>query len=432
MMRLVLSIWLTITASIATAAVEIQEITSPGGINAWLVEEPSIPFTSLEIRIRGGASLDPPDKRGAANLMMALVEEGAGDMNAQEFQTKREELAASFSFRAGDDLMSISAEFLTENRDEALALLREALINPRFDDDAIERVRAQVLSGLASDAKDPNTIASDAFNAAAFPDHPYGSVMDGTIETVVDLTREDIIMAHQTTLTRDRIYVGAVGDITAEELGPLLDTLLGDLPNATLALPEDVPFGLDGGLTQIDFATPQSVALFGHSGITRDDPDYMAAYIINEILGGSGFESRLMEEVREKRGLTYGVRTYLVPKFHSEMIIGQVASANGTIAEAIEVISAEWERLATEGISQSELEEMKTYLTGAYPLRFDGNAEIAGILVGMQLTGLPPEYVINRNDLLNAVTLEDVNRVAKELFRPEDLHFVVVGQPEGL
>ena len=432
MLRLVLTLWLSLTAGVAAAAVEIQEVTSPGGIEAWLVTEPSIPFTALEIRFKGGAALDPADKRGTVNLMMGLVEEGAGDMDARAFQRKREELAASFRFRAGDDVLSISAEFLTENRDEAVALLREALVNPRFDEDAIERVRQQVLSGLASDAKDPATIAGQAFDAAAFSGHPYGSPYEGTVDSVAAITRDDILAAHQGTLTRDRVYVGAVGDITADELGALLDDLLGDLPATGLPPIADVAFGLEGGVTVIDFETPQSVALFGHAGIKRDDPDYFAAYILNEILGGRGFESRLMQEVREKRGLTYGIGTYLVPKFHAEMIVGQVASANGSIAEAIAVVKDEWQKIAETGVTPEELEDTKTYMTGEYPLRFDGNGEIAGILVGMQMIGLPTEYVLNRNDLLAATTLEDVNRVARELLQPDNLHFVVVGQPEGL
>ena len=274
--------------------------------------------------------------------MMALIEEGAGDMDARAFQAKREALAASFSFRAYDDTLSISAEFLSENRDEALDLLREALVNPRFDQAAIDRVRAQVLTGLASDEKNPNRIAGAYFDQAAFGDHPYGTNMDGTVDSVNGLTREDIIAAHQATFTKDRIYVGAVGDITAEELGPILDELFGDLPANGPPLPSDVEFGLEGGVTVIDYETPQSVALFGHAGIERDDEDFFAAYIINQVLGAGGFESRLMEEVREKRGLTYGISTFLVPKFHSEMMLGSVASSNATIAEAIEVTRAEW------------------------------------------------------------------------------------------
>jgi len=416
----------------ARAEVDIVEVTSPGGIDAWLVEEHSIPFVALEIRIRGGAALDDPDRRGATNLMVALLEEGAADMDARAFQAAREALAASYSFNVYDDTFSVSALMLSENRDEALALLRAALIEPRFDEDAVERVRAQVLSILASDAKDPNSIASDALNAAAFAGHPYGSSMNGTPESVAALTRDDLLAAHRNVLTRDRLYVSAVGDITAAELGILMDDLLGALPAEGPSLPDRVEFGLTGGTTVIDFETPQSVAIFGHQGIKRDDEDFFAAHILNHVLGGGGFESRLMQEVREARGLTYGIGTYLVPKDYAEMVLGSVASSNETMAEAITVVREIWAQTAAEGMTAEELEAAKTYITGEYPLRFDGNAEIAQIMVGMQMIDLPPDYVINRNDYINAVTLEQINRVASELLQPDALHFVVVGQPVGI
>ena len=432
MLRFIITFCLSLVASSALADIEIKQVTSPGGINAWVVEEPSIPFVALEIRFRGSASLDLPGKRGATNLMTGLLEEGAGDMTAQEFQTAREALAASFSFRAYDDTLSISARFLTENKGEALELLRKALVDPNFDQDALDRVRAQVLSGLAGDEKDPNTIASDVFNAAAFGDHPYGSSSDGTVESVAALTQDDMFDAHRNALTRDRLFVAVVGDTTAEAVGEMLDDLLGALPAEGPAAPDDVDFGLAGGVTVVDFDTPQAVALFGHKGLKRDDDDFFAAFIINHVLGAGGFESRLMTEVREKRGLTYGISTFLVPKFHAEMMLGSVASSNATIAEAIDVTRTEWARMADEGMSAEELAVAKTYLTGEYPLRFDGNAEIAMIMVGMQMIGLPPEYVVNRNDYVEAVTLEEINRVASELLQPDDLHFVVVGKPEGL
>jgi zinc protease len=432
MIRLFLALALSLSAVSAQAQMEIQEITSPGGINAWLVQEESIPFVAIEIVIDGGASLEDPAKRGATNLMMALLEEGSGDLGAREFQEARERIAASFGFSAYDDSISISAVFLTENRDEAMALLRDALTKPRFDDAAIERVRAQVLSIIRSDAQDPNSIASATFDAAAFGDHPYGTSIDGTAESVAALTQDDLFEAHRNSLVQSRVYVGASGDISADELGSLIDDLLGDLPMEGPAFPTRVEFGLGGGTTIVPFETPQSVALFGQAGIERDDDDFFAAYLLNEILGGRGVESRLMREVREKRGLTYGINTYLVPKTLAEVYLGSVASANGTIAEAISVVRDEWALMAKDGVSAVELDQAKTYLTGAYPLRFDGNAEIAGILASMQWTGLTPEYIINRNDFVNAVTLDDINRVAAELLDPDGLHFVVVGQPEGL
>ncbi len=432
MLRIVFAVFLAHAASIVQAEIDIKEVTSPGGINAWVVEEPSIPFIGLEIRFRGSASLDLPGKRGATNLMAGLLEEGSGDMTAQEFQAAREALAARFSYRAYDDTLSISARFLTENRDEALGLLRQSLVSPSFDQDALDRVRAQVITGIGSDAKDPNEIANAAFDAAAFGDHPYGSSLSGTVETVSALTGDDMFDAHRNALTRDQLFVAVVGDVRADEVGDMLDALLIDLPATGPDLPPDVDFGLDGGVTVIDFNTPQSVALFGHAGIKRDDDDFFAAYIMNRVLGAGGFESRLMQEVREKRGLTYGIRTFLVPKFHAEMVLGSVASSNDTIAEAIEVTRNEWARMANEGMTAEELATAKTFLTGEYPLRFDGNSEIAKIMVGMQMIGLSPDYVVNRNDYIEAVTLEDVNRVAAELLQPDDLHFVVVGKPEGL
>lgn len=432
MLRLALALVLTLTAIPARAEVTIEEVVSPGGIRAWLVQEPSIPFAALEIRIRGGANLDLPGKRGAINLMVALLEEGAADMDARAFQQAREALAADFGFDVYDDAVSISARFLTENRDQAIDLLRQALVQPRFDQDAIDRVRAQVLSIIDSDALDPDRIAGDVLFDMAYGEHPYGSDINGTAETVTGLTRDDIVTAQRISLTRDRIFVGAVGDITPEALGTLLDTLLGDLPPEGPPLPDEAPYALPGGVTVVDFDTPQSVALFAQTGIERDDEDFFAAHILNHILGGGGFESRLMQEVREKRGLTYGIGTYLVPKDLSATILGSVASSNATVAQAIDVIRDEWARMASQGVTQAELDAAKTYITGEYPLRFSGNAPIAEILVGMQMIGLPPDYVVNRDDYINAVTLEDLNRVAAELLDPEGLHFVVVGQPEGL
>ncbi|SMX38351.1 M16 family metallopeptidase [Maliponia aquimaris] len=430
--RFVLAFGLVCAGFAAHAEINIQEVTSPGGIKAWLVEEPSIPFVALEIRFRGGASLDAPGKRGATNLMVGLLEEGAEGMDARAFAQAREELAAEFRYNAGDDSVSISAKFLSETRDAAVDLLRASLVAPSFDDDAVERVRKQVLSGILSDATDPDEIVSDAFYKAIFGDHPYGSNDSGTAESVTALTRDDLIAAHKAALAKDRVYVAAAGDISAEDLGTLLDRLLSDLPETGAPMPAYFDVKTQAGVTVVPFDTPQSVAIFGHKGMKRDDPDFFAAYVINTIFGGGGFEARLMNEVREKRGLTYGVYSYLSPRDNAELVLGRVASANDRIAEAITVIRDEWTKMATEGATPQELDRAKTYLTGAYPLRFDGNGPIAQILVGMQMDGLTPDYIKTRNAQIEAVTLDDVKRVAADLLRPEELVFVVVGQPVGL
>ena len=432
MIRLILSLWLMFIALPLRAAVDIQTLTTPGGIDAWLVEEHSIPFTALEIRFKGGTTLDPKGKRGVVNLMTGLLEEGAGDLDSRGFSEAREALAASFNYRAYDDVVSISARFLTETQDQAVALLKSSIMDPNFDQIDIDRVREQVLSSIRSDKTDTATIANLKFNSLAWGDHPYGSSSDGTEDSVKALTREDIIAAHRATLSRDRLFVSAVGNITLEELSTLLDQLFGDLPATGAPLPVPATYHMTGGITVVPFDTPQSVALFGHQGIKRDDPDYMTAYILNEVFGGDGQDSRLMTEVREKRGLTYGVGTVLLPMDYGELIMGQVQSDNSKMADAVQVIRDEWSKVAADAITEEELNDAKTYLTGAYALRFDGNAPIARIMVGMQMIGLPPSYVTDRNDQIMAVTLDDIRRVAKRIYRPEALHFVVVGRPEGL
>lgn len=416
----------------ASAAVDIKEVKTPGGLTAWLVEDHSIPFAALEIRFRGGGSLDAPGKRGAINLMTGLLEEGVGDLDARAYARAVEGLAASISFGVDDDAMSVSARFLTENRPEAVALLRAALLEPRFDADAIERVREQVISGIESSAKDPDALASRAMDEITFGDHPYATSLSGTVDSVSALTRDDLLDAKSRVMARDRIYIGAVGDITEEELATLLDDLLGELPETGAPMPPLATVDFAGGVTVVPFDTPQSVARFAQKGIKLDDPDYFTAIVLNHVLGGGSFESRLMDEVRAKRGLTYGVYSYLAGKDLAEVYIGSVSSANDRIAEAIEVIRAEWAKAAAEGVSAEEVENAKTYLTGAYPLRFNGNGPIANIMVGMQMLGLPIDYIATRNERVEAVTLADVTRVAGELLDPEGLRFVVVGQPVGL
>ncbi|WP_372840804.1 M16 family metallopeptidase [Phaeovulum sp.] len=418
-------------AAPARATIEIAEVVSPGGITAWLVENHEIPFTALEIRFAGGASLDAPGKRGAINLMTGLLEEGAGPLDAQGFAEAAESLAAEFRFDVGDDLLSISARMLTENRDAAAALLRSALIEPNFDDVALERVRAQVVSIIDADSRDPDAIVSDTFARLAWGDHPYGTSLNGTLESVAALTRDDMFDAKARVMARDRIRVAAVGDITPEALGALLDTLLGDLPDTGAPMPPPAELGLTGGTSVVEYAGPQSVVLFGQVGLSIKDPDYFAAYLIDHILGG-GLGSRLMTEVRAERGLTYGISSFLVPRDLSETWQGYFASANEKVAEALAVTKAEWAKIATEGVSDEELAAAKTYLTGAYPLRFDGNGRIASILVGMQHQGLPRDYIATRNDRVEAVTADDIRRVAARLMDADALHFVVVGQPVGL
>ena len=419
-----------LVASPLRAEVDIAEVTSQGSIKAWLLEDHTIPFTALNIRFQGGTSLDRDGKRGAVNLMTALIEEGAGDLDAQGFAKARDDLAASFAFRSDADGISVSARFLTENRDTALALLAEALTKPRFDQDAIDRVRGQVLAGIEADAKDPSAIAATLSSAAIYGSHPYGSDDAGTIESVNALTRQDILDAFADAIAADRMVIGAAGDMTAAELGAALDGLLGGLPKAGAPLPPKASPNFQGGITVQDFPGPQSTVLFSQSGINVKDPDFMAGSLINEIFGGGRFTARLMTELRDKRGLTYGVGTGLASMAYGESMNGSFQASNEKVAEAVDVLRTEWAKMAAGDVTQAELDAAKTYMIGAYPLRWDGNGSIASILVGMQVNGFAIDYPKTRNDLVRALTLDDVNRVAQRLLQPDQLQITVVGQPE--
>lgn len=414
------------------AAVRIQPVVSAGGLTAWLVEERSIPMVAIEIIFPGGALLDPDDGLGRTALMAALLTQGAGALDAQGFAEALEETAGTIGFDAGRDQVSLSIKALSENLDEVVDLARLALTAPRFDPADIERVRAQRVTALERAERNPNTMASRSFAELAFEAHPYARPSDGTPASLARLERDDLVAAHRDAFSRSRVFVGAAGDISADALGRVIDRLLGDLPDAAPELPPYARFAAAPGITVVDHPSPQSVVAFGHGGLRRDDPDFTAAFVLNEFFGGGRFGTRLMTELRERRGLTYGVGTSLASGYRGDSFQGRLSTDNARVAEVIELVRAEWRWLATEGMTQEDLDRTVTYLTGAYPLRFDGNVAIAEIMASMQFQGFDIDYVNVRNDLMRAVTLADVRRAAARLARPEELVFVVVGRPEGL
>lgn len=416
----------------AQAATDVQIVTSPGGITAWLVEEPSIPMLAMEISFKGGASREPEDKVGVTAYLASMLDEGAGELDSAAFSARADQLALKYGFDAGRDSFTVSARMLTETRDQSVELLRSALVEPRFDPEPLERMRAAILASLRDAATDPQAILGEAWREAMFGDDPYARPVDGTPESVAAIDADDLRAARARALNRSQLAIGVVGDITAEELGPLLDRLLGDLPADPWEPLPPAELSQDRGLEVVPFDIPQSTAAFVQEGLARDDPDFIPAYVMNHILGGGGFTSRLTEEVREKRGLTYGVYSYLAPYDRAALLAGGVSSSNDRVAEAIEVIRAEWARMRDEGVTEEELDEAKRYLTGAFPLRFDSNAKIAGQLAGLMEQGFTPDYLKDRNGLIEAVTVADIDRVAKRLLTPEALKVVVVGEPEGL
>jgi zinc protease len=428
---LLLALYLVVFA-LPVSATEITQVTSPGGIKAWLVEEHSIPLIAVQIGFRGGAAMDPEGKAGLANLISGLLDEGAGDLDSAAFQQQLEDRAIRLSFSARMDRFSGSLMTLTEERDEAFRLLGLALGSPRFDDAPVDRIRKQIIVSLRHSAEDPQRISSEAWYERIFGDHPYGRPNEGTEASLSEVTTDDLRAFVQNRFAKDNLYVVVVGDIDEASLGPLLDKTFGYLPASSANAGDTLEASIhaDGQVHVIEKDIPQSVVTFGHNGIKRDNPDWYAGYILNYILGGGGFSSRLMNEVREKRGLAYSVGSYLYPYERAGLFQGHVATANARVGESIDLIRAEIARIREEGPTEEELAHAKTYITGSFPLSLDSNSKISRFLVMVQMRGLGADYIEKRNAYMEAVTLDDVKRVAQYLLDPDKLMFVVVGAPK--
>ena len=411
-------------------AMKIQTIKSPGGIEAWLVEEHAVPMMAMRFAFEGGSSQDPTGNEGLANFLSAMLDEGAGDLKSREFQERMEEISMRMRYEDSKDAFYGNFETLTANRDEAAKLLKLALNNPRFDTDAVERIRQQLQAALAYAARNPEKVALNEWYAVAFEGHPYARPSAGTEETVAKITGGDLEGYRKRIFAKDTLKVVAVGDINAEQLGALLDEVFGDLPATADLVAVSKTSPVAGGREKVvEMNVPQSVAVFGLGAMERKDPDFIPTFVLNHILGGGGFASKLMEEVREKRGLAYSVYTYVYPYQHTSIFSGSVATRNEAIGESLDVIREEFKQMAENGPTQTELDNAKKYLIGSYPLRFDTNAKIASQLLGLRMDDFGPEYIDNRNDMMAAVTLDDVKRVAKRLLETDDLIVTIVGKP---
>lgn len=417
----------------ARAEIAIERVVSPGGIEAWLVEEHALPLVAVEFAFRGGAKLDPEGKAGLATMLSGLLDEGAGDHDSQAFQERLDDLAVELSFSASRDAFYGSLQTLSENTEESFDLLRLALTEPRFDAEPVQRIRAQLVAMLAAAEEDPQAVASKAWFRAAFPDHVYGRPPEGTPETLAAIDRADLLAWLRRHLARDVLEIAVVGDITPEALGRLLDSTFGALPARAeeVAVPPPAPERPAGRIV-IPMDIPQTVIQFGGEGFLREDPDFIPAYVLNYALGGGGFASRLMEEVREKRGLAYGIYTYLLPFDLTGLLMGGVATENASAAETMALVRSVLAEVRENGLSDAELADAKTYLTGAFPLRFDSNVSIAEQLLTIQLDDLGIDYVNQRNALIEAVSQDDIRRVAARLLDPGDLLVVMVGEPDNL
>ncbi|MFN8701720.1 MAG: M16 family metallopeptidase [Rhodospirillales bacterium] len=411
----------------------IEAVRSPGGIEAWLVRENSLPLLAIEFSWRGGSAQDPAGQEGLTALMADMLTQGAGSRDQRAFSAELENRSIALGFSAGLDTVQGSLRVLSRDKSLGITLLAEALGQPRFDSEQVERLRANVLASLSREETNPETLARRAFARAAFGEHVYARPTRGTPESVKTLATADMRAQLARLLARENLVVAAVGDTTPEELGALLDRAFGGLPQAARLVPV-VPISIGGAGKTFVIPRPgsQTYALFGHQGVGRDDPDLFAATVVNYILGGGGFNSRLMLSVRERAGLTYGIGTGLAIFDAAALVQGSTSSDNRTLARALDMVRAEWAQMGKDGPSEDELRGAKDFLTGSYPLQFDGSSRIARLMVGARLDGRGRDWFEERQRRVRAVTLADAKRVAARLFDPAKLLVVAVGEPAGL
>jgi len=414
-------VFLTLPAIMpAQAAVNIQEVKSDGGITAWLVEDYSVPIISIRFAFRGGSTQDPPGKEGLVKLMSGLFDEGAGDLDRDAFQDKLDDAGAEMRFSPGRDALYGSMRMLADEKDKALELLRLAITSPRFDQEPLDRVRAQIVAGIASEAHDPRTAARQAWTKALYADHPYSRDDDGTEQALAAITADDVRTIHKRIFARDNLIVGVVGAIDAETLKKELDRLFGGLPEKSQLVPvSDVTPKL-GQEVGVVYNLPQTTLQLAYPGVSRDDPEYFAAYLMNHILGGGTFTSRLFTEVREKRGLAYSVNSGLVNYDHASGLVISTATRSDRAAETLEVIREIVKEMAQKGVTAEELATAKKYVIGAYAIsNLDDSSSIASTLVGLQVDHLGKDYIQRRVDLINNVTLDQVQAAARKLLSVE-------------
>jgi zinc protease len=402
--------------SVPARAATIQDITTPSGIKAWLVEDYTVPIVAMNIAFRGGASQDPEGKAGLANLLSGLLDEGAGSFDSRAFQAKLEDLSIDLSFDAGGDAFYGSLRTLSTNQDEAFELFRSAVNEPRFDAEPVTRIRGQVLANLRQSESNPNDIIGKMWSQTLFPSHPYGVPNEGTVDSVATISADDLRAFRARTMARDNLNVVIVGAIDAAKASAAIETIFGALSAqaALTPVPETAP--ATGKNMHVALSVPQTAIRIGGPGLKRDDPDFIAAYVADEILGGGTFSSRLYKAVREDRGLAYSVGTGLIPYDHAGAFVAATSVDAANAGTAVQIMLDEIKRFGEEGPTETELAEAKDYLIGNFALRFDSSQKIARNLLGFQLDGLGIDYIERRNDLIRAVTLADLRRVSQRLW----------------
>lgn len=411
-----------------------ERFVTDNGITVLLLERRALPFITVHATVRAGSVFEPEELAGLANITADLLTEGTTRRTATEISEEIDFVGGSLSSSGGIDYSSASVKILSRDREKGFELLADILINPSFPPEEIERMRSQIKAGIISKEDEPSTVAAEKFNELLFGGHPYSRPAEGTLESVERIKRDEIVSFHRAFYRPNNTIMAVVGDIDKKELKRLLGKHFGEWKKGEIEPPDyekakplkkRIVKVIDKGITQANIQ-------LGHLGIKRENPDFYAAYVMNYILGGGGFVSRLMTEIRDNRGLVYSVYSYFNPlKDPGSFKVG-IQTKNETAREAIQEAINQIRKIAEKGVTEKELRDAKDYLVGSFPLKFTTNKKIASYLTYMEIYNLGPDYLDRFPVIIENLTVDDINRAARRYLDPESYLLVIVGDKEKM
>ena len=410
---------------------EYEKLETKSGIEFWFVEDKSIPIISVSFSFRGGSSMDFPEKNGISNLMTSLMDEGTSKLTSSDFKNQMKLNGMRLNFSSQKDKIDGTFQIIEPQLEQGFELFYQALNHPRFDEGDIERVKNQIISSIKLDQSDLSTLASNKFNQFFFNEHNFSKNVKGSINSISNIDRYDLISFHKNAFQKNNIIIGVAGNIKKKKITELIEKVFGNLENSE-KIPKVKKFiGLAKGEKIYNMKTPQTSVLFGHPGLARNNENFFALRIANYIFGGGGFQSRLYKNVREKKGLVYSIYSYLLSYDNDGVIVGGFQTRNKSVYQTIKNVKNEWKTLQSNGISRKEFENAKAYFKGSFTRNFTSTISIARLLQIVQYYDLGEDYFKKRDEIINNLDLKKVNQVISKFFSSNKLFFMIVGEPEG-
>ena len=416
----------------ASPKVEPKRVVLSNGIILLVAETHALPMVNISVAVKAGAIYNPQGKAGVASLTAALLDEGTKTRTSKQIADEIDFIGGRLSASGGTDYSSASLVVLKKDINTGLDLLSDVLLNPVFPEDEVERKKKETLASIIADRDDPNAIASKAFYKAVFAGHPYGMPGEGDEESVEKITRDDIVNFYQKYYKPNNTIMVVVGDITLDEAVVFIRKYFSSWEKGDIQLPDIPPVEKlkKSDSILIDKSLTQANIMLGHTGISRDNPDFYAVHLMNYILGGGGFSSRLTKEIRDNKGLAYSVYSrFDVNKYPGAFSV-EIQTKNETARVAIDGILAELKRIREEKVSDEELREAKAYITGSFPLKLDTNAKIGGYLMFLEYYNLGLDYLDKYTGYIQAVTKDDILKVAQKYIDPENFVLVAVAKQD--